>query len=374
MIHPILISIDTSIYGEAADDYYCNDRRRSESAKKFVEFVVDKGLVPFFSYHHIQEILQHDNDTVVFNRWSLIRKFPTVSWFCSHANKTFIGSAFDIHVAEVKYLTGESMQGVKEIIRNVKNDLIMYSSGEDFVNQFEPVCRELRNHGYIDIQQSKSIESISHVRDKRIDKIKLSDLESLVLKSPIEVEKSLSSHKKHIEELLVEKGDIKLTNHASISEQFVDYVKDKGNLFYNSDGLSLLEKIVKNSGVELSQINSKTTIGDLGYLAIYNSKMKLIAKSLGCDIGAFSGLSQDSIPSWVIWREIDKMMKNETKANGSNMVDKHIAILACYVDILIIDKRVREYFRQLERKAPILSGCFNDVVKLPHYSELKSYV
>jgi transposase len=374
VIIPKLISIDTSIFGKIAKDYYCNDKRRSEEATRLVEYVIEKGFIPFLSFHHIQEILQHENDTEVFNRWSLIKHFPMIAWFCSHDNREILGSIFDIHLTEVKHLVNRKKQGLKSLLSDVKDDLIKYSSGEDFINQFEFVYCQLRDLGLVDNQRSKAIESLSHIRDKNIDKIKLSELNSSKLKSPSEVKDFFNGYAKRIEISLIEKGDQKLSNHTLVAQQFVEEVKSEGESFYKNDGSSLLEKFVSINGVKLRQINPKTTVGDLGYLAIYNSKMRLIAKSLKLGINEVEDLSQDSITSWVIWREIDKMIKNEPYAHGSNIVDKHMLILALYIDVFIVDKRINEYFRQLKGKMPILSKCFNNIVKLSHHSELRNFI
>ena len=53
-------------------------------------------------------------------------------------------------------------------------------------------------------------------------------------------------------------------------------------------------------------------------------------------------VTQDMVPSWIVWREVDRAMKNCSKAAASNLNDMSIISFALYVDALECDKRVRE--------------------------------
>ena len=46
-------------------------------------------------------------------------------------------------------------------------------------------------------------------------------------------------------------------------------------------------------------------------------------------------IPQNVIPSWLIWVELDKKISQEKFVAGSNIIDKYLASLAFYADILI---------------------------------------
>lgn len=370
MILPKLISIDTSIFGEIAKDYYSKDRIKSEVAVGVIGHLIAQGLIPFISFHHVQEILQHESDEVVFERWSLIKKFPTVAWMCSYNDENILGSIFDIHKMEINNLLKNPL-GFEKLFSEFRNKYVKYSSGEDFINKFELVYCEIRDSGMIDIQRSKEIESLSHIRDKCVDKIKLSELLNSKLRSPDEAEVILAQHENQIRDLLDSNGDKKLLNPIAVARAFIQKIKMESNALY-SDNSSLYEAFVKSAGVRLDQVTPETTVGELGYLGIYNSKVKHLIESLGLPESEAVKLSPESQTTWVIWEYLDRAMRYEKRAKGSNMLDKHMSILALYVDIFTVDKRVKEYFRQLARKYSVLRDCFKNIVKLSHYSDLKN--
>jgi hypothetical protein len=279
----------------------------------------------------------------------------------------------DVHAAELRYLLKDRSLNMIEIIKKAKADVVTYASGEEFVKCFEPTYSEMRRMGAFNVQKARSIESLSHVRDPETDNIKLSELNKSRLKSPNEVLKWSKNYIATVEKSLVDKGDPKLINHSQISYDFVSQVVDDGKTIYKNNELPLLENFVFSSGVDLSQINENTTIGDLGYLSMFNKKMGIVANRCSYDLNKIKMIPEE-IPSWVIWREFDKIIRKENRAHGSNMLDKYIAVLALYVDFTIADKRICECFRQLQNKLPNLSECANRVLKLSSFSDLEKIV
>lgn len=168
------------------------------------------------------------------------------------------------------------------------------------------------------------------------------------------------------------KGDIKLENSSHAAKEFIKSVINQVQPLYSSTSTSLYESFVLNAGVRMDQVTPKTTVGELGYLAIYNSKMRQILESLGFPESKANNLSPYDSTTWTIWEYLDKSMKYETRAHGSNMIDKEMSVLALYVDIFTVDKRIKEYFRQLKNRNSVLSQNFGNILKLANYSDLKN--
>lgn len=368
LITPKVISIDTSIFGDFARDYYSANEIRRSNARQLIQYMSSKGLVPFISFHHIEEILQHRSDTVVFDRWSLLKRFPAIAWLNAYSDSNALGSILDIQTAEVKYLV-DNGDSIDNLIKYVKHKLVNYSSGEWFVNQFEDAYCTLRESGQVDIQSKKIIESLSFVQNKNVSKTKLSTLNSSRLKKPEEVSEYFRSHRSHLTQELIEKGDKKLKKPSIVASEFIEDVIAYSNPLY-TNSQPLYEKFIEHTGVSLDQINPKTTVSDLGYLAIFNSKMKMTLNELGWVKRKLPNTLESDLPSWIIWRELDKLMKNENRAQGSNLIDKYVAAFSLYCDALVIDKRVHDYFRQLKPKLPTVSPFFSKIIKVSNYTEI----
>ena len=246
---------------------------------------------------------------------------------------------------------------------------IKYISGDEFVDKFEPLYYEIRDMGMIDVQRGKEIESLSHIRNKEVDNCRLSDLFKSRLRRPDEVKEFMDRFVTQLAESLESKGDRKLYSPQAVAKTFVQEVEKEGQELYSADS-SLYEAFVKNSGVRMDQVTPKTTVGRLGYLGIYNKKVRQILESLNIPNEREVELSPDRQATWVIWEHLDRAMKYEKRAHGSNIQDKHMGIFSLFVDVFTADRRVNEYFRQLSRKNPELSACLGNIVNLSNYSEL----
>lgn len=369
MILPKLISIDTSIFGDMAKDCFSRNKNRSDKACHVISYLNEEGYIPFLSFHHVQEILQHQDANVVFERWSLIKKFPAVAWLGGFNGENILGSLFDIHQLEIKLLLENQKNGLNWLIEEVRGKHIKYMSGEDFVTQFESLYCELRAIGGIDVQRSKQIESLSHVRNKQVDNSRLSDLFKSRLKKPSDVKEFMIRLQVQIAQSLELNGDGKLLDPQNVAMNFVQDVLKEGQQLYLTD-LPLYEAFIQNCGIRLDQVTPKTTVGQLGYIGIYNKKVRQILESLGVPDEREVDLSPKMQASWVIWEHLDKAMRKEKQAHGSNMQDKYMGVLALFVDIFTVDRRVHEYFIQLSRKEPVLSSHLGRIIKLGSYSEL----
>jgi hypothetical protein len=140
---------------------------------------------------------------------------------------------------------------------------------------------------------------------------------------------------------------------------------------YSDTNANLYESFVLNSGVRLDQVSPNTLVEEFGYISVYNKRIRIITESLGLPAEIEFKLIPQNSGVWLIWRYLDEAMKSEEKAHGSNVIDRDMSVLALVVDIFTVDRRVKEYFRQLSKKNPLLGGSFSRVDKLSNYTELK---
>lgn len=370
MISPNLISIDTSIFGALAKDYFSGKTEKRKSAKETIDFINQSGLVPFFSFHHIQEILQHKNRGVVFNRWSLIKRFHCVAWLSSFDNSEILGSSIDFHKCEVELALNKKLLCSATLREFIVGKLVNFCAGEDFVEKFEDVYMQLREFGLIDANRNREIESLTHIQDPKIDSIKLSELHKSKLRPIQEMISFLGVAQNNTELKLRACGDESLHSPEQSAATFTKSVFEHGANLYVSERNNLYEAFIVNAGVRTDQVTPNTRVGELGYLSIYNKRLELILESLGISDDQARNLKPENSYSWIIWRFLYEAMKTEKRAHGSNVIDRDMATLAFVVDVFTVDKRVKEYFRQLSMKKPEVFMAFGSIIKLSSYSDL----
>ena len=239
------------------------------------------------------------------------------------------------------------------------------------MNAIEEKLLFLRNLNAFETHKSKAISSISHVRNPNIDNLKLSELHRSQLKSPSEVDESMKLLRETLKQELHTRGDRKLENQDETIDQFLELVLKGGLKMYEPNQDSLYKKFISSSGIEKHEVDENWTVAELGDYSIFKEKIKIIARSFNFDLNKALKIPPSVIPSWFIWVELDKKTREEKFAAGSNIIDKYLASLAFYADILIVDKRVKEYFKQITQKHERFSFINNHIIKLSKYEILE---
>ncbi len=373
MILPKLISIDTSVFGNLARDYYCQDIKRCNEAKRVKNYIINSGLIPFFSLHHFQEHLQYKDDELLKKRFSLIREFPVVSWIKSKNNSFFTGSVIDIFGTEIKLIL-DGVKTKKDIISKTKDGLFRYGTGCELLNNFDDELLLLREFDYFDTQQQKSTDSLVHIMDPSISKIKLSDIKDSDLRTPEEAEKYLTEHRQKIESELAERGDKKLKDINTLSDQYIEAVEKFCSNVNQNSSETLIEKLLSANGLTKANIDKNTTIGDLGDLAAYKIQLDIISKSYNFNSDIVLKFSKSIIPSIDVLTKVGIIIRNEPRAHGSNFPDKYMSVFSLYVDYLIVDKRINECFRQLRNREPDFIPQFNQIIKMSDYCDIEHII
>ncbi|MDP8227057.1 MAG: hypothetical protein P9L89_05405 [Candidatus Celaenobacter polaris] len=367
---PILIAIDNSILGKISKDYYSKNFVKQQKAVEFIENVKVQGYLPIFCFHHIGEILQHENENVVFERLSIIRKFPQVAWVKSVSQNLSVGSIIDIHGTEIQKISQSPDITLYELIDFVRSELVSYSTGSDFIEMIEPECYAIQQLNLLDIQKGKAVNSISHVRDPEPDKIKLSVLKTSRLKTQNEVSGSFEHLRNHYLSELEKRGDKKLRDREGAVLNFLQSVCECGKELYKQPRGSLYKNFLNAFGVDEKHVDENWTIGELGYFATFMKKLLVISRTFHLEEDAVLKLPLSKYPSWHIWVELDKCIRKEKNAHGSNIIDKYLASFSLYADILVVDKRVKEYFEQIIRREHRFSMLEGKIVKSSDYSKL----
>lgn len=370
MVNPQTISIDTSVFGDIASDYYGNDGSRRALAHDTISFMIDNSLIPFFSLHHLVEHLQHRDARVVTERLSLIGALPAVSWVRG-GSPALPGSIIDVMGTELS-LTLQGKVGSDRIIAQARQDMIQYGSGDDLLSWCGDTLMIARELGCFQTQKSKVIDSLLHIMDPAVSRVKVSDLKGATRRSPSDAIEQFRKLKVAIESELVTRGDKKLNNAKGVADRFVQEVQEESLALFQDSSLSFYDHLLQSHGLCEADIDDDFTMGDLGEMAVLKKQVSVVARSYDIDIEEAAKVPIKSMPSGFIVSEIEKSIRKEKRANGSNIADKYMAVFSLYADYNIFDKRINEYFRQLLRKNDPIVKHINNVVKVSHYSGIES--
>jgi hypothetical protein len=107
--------------------------------------------------------------------------------------------------------------------------------------------------------------------------------------------------------------------------------------------------------IETDRLPSNATFEDAAYEVLFRNQMRRWETLLGYSSGfIYKRIHQNSLPTWIAWRELDRMTRGHGPALGSNIVDVALAVFALYLDYVQVDKRIFDSARRAAKAHPLL--------------------
>src|SRR5207249_4828768 len=101
--------------------------------------------------------------------------------------------------------------------------------------------------------------------------------------------------------------------------------------------------ILQASGIDISEIGPNTTVGDVGALATFQGKLRILNQNLGLPWPELKlRVKENRLPSGVIQLALGAFRPHTKEWKGSDLTDTHLACLSGYADITYVDKRTHE--------------------------------
>jgi hypothetical protein len=101
LIRPKFVALDSSHLGRVVHDTFSTDPARRDKAAAFERAFEESGSVLLLSWHHLQELLSHENEKVIQQRFSYLASKPLVAGLKSLTDDRVVGTIIDVQAKEV---------------------------------------------------------------------------------------------------------------------------------------------------------------------------------------------------------------------------------------------------------------------------------
>jgi hypothetical protein len=366
MIAPKLVSLDSATWARLAKDW-----KRDVNAKGVLEMLNSGALVPLFTWHHIEELCQHANDTVYQARVSLIQSLRFVTFPKLPGEKANVGSLIDLREAEIAALFQNKNLSFENLAKIVRAEISNgFCSGRDFCAANDEWWDIYRNQFSRERQSLKgTIASIAQFPAGN-QKEGLTRSKNLRLRTQADSRAQFDAMARRLAEQIKRHGDQRLDNPDQVAAEFMRAAYSDGLAIYSTLG-EPFERLLKHFGVERTRLPKNATNEDVGYEAIFEKILELHETALDLPRGSLRiAFRQEAIPSWIVWREVDRGMKSFPKTTASNITDKMIIPFGLYVDALESDKRVRDLVGRAAKKHSLLKIVNDRLLSRSNYTAL----
>jgi len=344
LIHaPKFALIDTSAINECARD------PDSPYAKELKRLVEEGFIVPFLTEHQLHEIAQHENDEVFLSRLAFLGGLKTVASIADSIYGVSLGNILDLREHEIRCLLDQPGATTEEVVAEVRPTVRgQFHSGPEFVTVAKEVLHLFRQgfHKKM-VGHAAEVANLTHFPFEDMDTPLFSDEATRGHRTPEEVKQWFETKKPELLAKIKAFGDDRLGDPEKVIErEFADNVENIGKLA--NDPRGFMSALCDHFGVRVDRLPVNPTLGDAGSEAIFVANLKLHAERMKVSFEElFASIRKEQLPSWVIWDGLRKKMSNAQRTSGSNLTDRFLACFGPYVDILQVDRRNKDFLRQL---------------------------
>ena len=369
-IEPRFVAIDSSHLAAIAGDRSSTNPSRRSTAQKFEATLLDTGLIPLLSWHHIEELLQHRDDSVVANRVKFLQSLPIVAWIRCSTGLPAIGSVVDIFAAEVA--AALKMPGAGRVaVRNCAAKVIFdVGAGAQAMAPYVDIWRDLRAILWTREERAREIVAISRSEFVDIDETKVVDWLAGEIRSPADARRQLSVLRARLADDIALRGDKRIPDPTLVANAFFDEVEENGMTMISRTENPALHFLLQQD-IEVDDIKPETTMAEIYELAEFRKKLRVANENLGLDwTDLIRRVSKEQIPCWLIQSSLKRYGHDQHERKGSDLVDSYLACLAAYADITCVDKRTKENVRRARQKSPDFAALVRQIEKASHYSQI----
>ena len=366
---PKLAAIDSSQYIDLIKDLNSSESHRIRRSKEFQETVYSCGYVPLLTFHHIAELLKHQDVAVVRDSVIFVKKLPAVAWISDFNDGMQVGSVLDVLAAEAIVAYKNPQFDSLQVKQAAAAKLLHFGTGEEVISPFLGEWQQLQPHLLESDKRQKEIMAISGSRHLNCGKIKIDTFVNTQINSPEEFARFLQELKTKLNDDVKRYGDKSISDTDFIHD-FLEDIRAQGQKLGQS-GENPLLGLLKTVGIEPTDIPKKLRLSDIGGLAAFFRQLEIVGPKIGIELSALKrNVRIENIPSWIIQHTLRANRDPSLRRSGSELVDRHLVCLAAYADVTLVDKRTNDNVKRARNKSEPFTKLVNRIEKVAHYGEI----
>lgn len=360
VLDPTIIAPDSSHWAKWLDAMSADDSERRHRALSLHDQLVAQGRIPLLCWHHLEELLGGDDDDKARKRISFLMALPLIAWIRLPKDEVGLGSAAQVRAAEA-VAACEGLNDLTAIRDRARALLLQTGTGRQAIGEEAWVWEAVRPMLRARREGSDMVAALGPLRT--FDETRtIGELSKGAINSPQQMQAQLGTiHAKALREAMQSTGGDAVRSRA-MADQFMDRVL----AMLPPPGTSARDLLVSSlvdQGLDADEVRDECVLADLSRLGVFRSQLRVIASETGHSFEALKRVPMDMLPSWVIGEALRKHGQVRALRPGSDLHDSHLAVLAAYCEVLYVDKRTAEDFRQALKKEPRLVGLIGEIAK-----------
>lgn len=362
-----IIAPDSSHWAKWLDAMSTGDPDRRLRALSLHARLLEQGRIPLLCWHHLEELLGGDDDAKARKRITFLMSLPLIAWIRLPKDEAGLGAVVHVRAAEA-IAASEGRNDLIAIRDRARELLLRTGTGSQAIGEegwvWEAVRPMLRSRK----SGSDMIAALGPLRTFDESRT-IGELSKGEINTAQAMRAQLGAiHAKALQEATQSTGGDTVRARA-MADEFLERVL----AMLPPPGMSIRDLLISSlvhQGLDAAEVRDECVLADLSRLGVFRSQLRVIASETGRSFEALKRVPMDILPSWVIAEALRQHGQVRTLRPGSDLHDSHLAVLAAYCDVLYVDKRTSEDFRQAVKKEPRLVGLIGEISKAGDFDGL----
>lgn len=368
MIIPKLVALDTNQWVGLIRDAYGSDSQLRHEARRFPTLLLEQGYSILFCFHHLQELLGHENPMVVTERLDFIKGIDFISWICSYSDSNNLGTITDILIAEAS--VAFSIGGCAADIRHHAKELIIRSGSGSEIVPDDPLLQAILSlWAQSRAEDARTIAAISAFKFWKPG-ITVGELKAYQFTDAPKAAGKFSQMRQNLRTEIAERGDKRIKDPDCTANEFLRNTFSLGQTLPNTVA-EFVDASFISQGIDKDEIQDHLTVEYLTDLATFRDQLRIVSEQMGVPFDVLKRkVSLDQLPHCLISSLLKPFQHDQAERKGSDLVDRYLSCLLPYADVVYVDKRTAEHLRQALQRQPSITGLIGDVRKVTDWQQV----
>ncbi len=364
-----LLLLDTSHLSGLCADASSREPRRRGKAAEFLDAMFRSGRVPVFCWHHLEELIQHENKDLVDSRLAYLRTVPHVAYVRPSDGHESPGTVVDVFAAEAEVALEHPEADVFEVRELARNRMFRFGNGRELIPDAFRDWRALKPVLYEHQEHARKVAAISRWRATPIDHKRIGTLLEYRPRSRADTNRTLGVLRDQLAAEIAGRGDDRIEDPDRMATEFFFEIARDGSVLSGGDCLPAIIQVLQKAGLEADEIDLSSTFGETMERLTFKKRLQLAAEARGLPWEDLKkSVPPHRLPSNVIAEAMRTHSQDLPRREGGELNDRHFLGLAPYCDATYVDKRTLENVGRASRKVKSFAKLIGSVRRASDYT------
>lgn len=369
IVRPRFVALDSAHLIQWFNARTSPESEHKAAAQEFERWLEASSFVPLFTHHHITELANHENEALVAKRLHFLAGLPFVAWIAG-ADGGGPGTIVSLLAAELKAAVSQKPVVPRAVCALARDEVIRTGSGEKMLGMPVDGWLALRPIFASQASKARAIAAFARIDTVNIAATPIRQLMNGKIRRGEKLDRQMEVMAGTFAADIRRRGDPRIVDPVPMVAEFMHDVGQMAQSLPGTTAEFVLQGL-ESQHVFLEDIGPSSTVGEMLDLGLFRSQMKIAARAARVEFTeVVRGLRPEHIPTWLLERTLIQHLPDSRKREGGELMDTHLACLALYTDLTLVDKRTLEGFRRLRQKEPALARLIGKVDRAVRFDQI----